>query len=122
PRTDAGCAFAYIDTPESHETAYKGAVTDALKRTLRQYGDQFANRLYERREQSADQVTQGPTSFAAPPASTEMRKRVIQLSARLGQDEAKARAWVEQRYDVALNELSPEQLADAVRYLADRLN
>src|SRR5690606_29795308 len=35
PRTDAGCSFAYLDTPESHETAYKGAVTDALKRTLR---------------------------------------------------------------------------------------
>ena len=31
---------------EAHETAYKGAVTDALKRALRSFGPQFANDLY----------------------------------------------------------------------------
>jgi DNA recombination protein Rad52 len=33
---------------ESHETAIKGAVTDALKRALRAYGEQWANNLYDK--------------------------------------------------------------------------
>jgi recombination DNA repair RAD52 pathway protein len=37
PKTDIGCAFARRETPEEHETA-KGAVTDAYKRALRQFG------------------------------------------------------------------------------------
>src|SRR3970040_777179 len=32
-KTDVGCAFADLDTPEAHELAYKGAVADATKRT-----------------------------------------------------------------------------------------
>jgi len=49
PKADVGCSFVSQDTPEAHEAAYKGAVTDALKRGLRHFGDQFGNRLYSRR-------------------------------------------------------------------------
>ena len=35
-------------TLEQHEMAYKGSVSDALKRALRQFGDQFGNRLNDR--------------------------------------------------------------------------
>ena len=35
------------DTPDAHDMAIKGAVTDALKRALRTFGPQFGNGLYE---------------------------------------------------------------------------
>ena len=34
------------ESADGHETAYKGAVTDGLKRALRTFGDQFGNSLY----------------------------------------------------------------------------
>lgn len=37
-----------IDTPQAHETAFKGAATDALKRALRSFGAQFGNDLYDK--------------------------------------------------------------------------
>ena len=49
-RTDVG--FGIVQkwktgyTPEAHDTAMKGAVTDALKRALRSFGHQFGNSLY----------------------------------------------------------------------------
>ena len=45
-RTDVGFQPVAEETPEGHETAYKGAVTDALKRALRSFGDRFGNGLY----------------------------------------------------------------------------
>lgn len=38
PKADVGCSFLSQDTPEAHEAAYKGAVIDAMKRTLRHFG------------------------------------------------------------------------------------
>ena len=45
-RTDVGFHAVAEENVEGHETAYKGAVTDALKRALRSFGDQFGNGLY----------------------------------------------------------------------------
>ena len=45
-RTDIGFHIVTEDTPEGHETACKGAVTDGLKRALRSFGDRFGNGLY----------------------------------------------------------------------------
>ncbi len=45
PRTDVGFVALVEDTVEGHEMAFKGAVTDALKRALRGYGNQFGNSL-----------------------------------------------------------------------------
>ena len=45
-RTDVGFQPVSDDSAEGHETAYKGAVTDALKRALRSFGDRFGNGLY----------------------------------------------------------------------------
>ena len=45
-RTDIGFHVVTEDTPEGHETACKGAVTDGLKRALRSFGDRFGNGLY----------------------------------------------------------------------------
>ncbi len=46
PRTDVGFQPVAEESPEGHETAFKGAVTDALKRALRSFGDRFGNGLY----------------------------------------------------------------------------
>lgn len=42
-------------SPDAWATAYKGAVSDCLKRCLRTFGDQFGNSLYDKdREQDGD--------------------------------------------------------------------
>lgn len=46
---------------ESHEQAKKGAVTDALKRCLRAYGNQFGNGLYGDGHVNLDEPAQGST-------------------------------------------------------------
>lgn len=40
-------------TPDAQETAIKGAVTDALKRALRTFGNAFGNSLYDKAEAAA---------------------------------------------------------------------
>lgn len=45
---DVGCGIVAGERPEGHETAMKGAVTDAMKRALRCLGDQFGNVLYDK--------------------------------------------------------------------------
>lgn len=47
PKTDIGVGLTAGASPDAHETAYKGAVTDGLKRALRQFGPQFGNELYD---------------------------------------------------------------------------
>jgi DNA repair and recombination protein RAD52 len=129
PKADVGCAFASDDTPEAHEAAYKGAVTDAMKRALRHFGDQFGNGLYDRRnglaampDLSEGEATPQPSAPASSAKVEEMRRKVVELSARLGLDESKALVWVEKRYGWPLEALGAEQVADAVRSLADELN
>lgn len=121
PKADVGCAFVAEETPEAHEAAYKGAVTDALKRALRHFGDQFGNGLYDRRN-VADAAAPRPATPAPPARLDAMRHKVLDLSQRLGVEEAKARASVEERYGRPLDELGEEQLAATVRALADQLN
>ncbi len=120
PRSDAGCGFVADDTPEAHEAAYKRAVTDALKRALRHFGDQFGNALYDRRNViDAASATGAPASLQK---LEEMRRKVLDLSERLGVDGVGACSWVEQRYHKPLDELGEQSLADAVRSLAEQLN
>lgn len=104
PKADVGCAFVADETPEAHEAAYKGAVTDALKRALRHFGDQFGNGLYDRRNVT-DTPAPRPAAPASPARVEEMRQKVLDLSQRLGVDEAKTRAWAEKRYGRTLDEL-----------------
>jgi DNA recombination protein Rad52 len=120
-KADVGCAFVAEETPEAHEAAYKGAVTDALKRALRHFGDQFGNGLYDRRN-AVDAAASRPATPTSPARLEAMRGKVLDLSQRLGIDDAKARASVEERYGRPLDELGEEQLAAAVRALADQLN
>ncbi|MDP2949774.1 MAG: Rad52/Rad22 family DNA repair protein [Chloroflexota bacterium] len=121
PKADVGCSFLSQDTPEAHEAAYKGAVTDAMKRALRHFGDQFANRLYDRRN-AVDPASPKRAAPASPARLEAMRRKVLDLSGRLGVDEGKARAWAQKRYGQPLDALGEQELADAVRSLAEQLN
>jgi hypothetical protein len=118
PKADVGCAFVAEETPEAHEAAYKGAVTDALKRA---FGDQFGNGLYDRRN-AVDAPASRPATPTSPARLEAMRGKVLDLSQRRGIGDAKARASVEERYGRPLDELGEEELATAVRALADQLN
>ncbi len=54
PKTDVGTEVASATkegkppSPQAHETAVKGSVTDGLKRALRSYGDAFGLSLYDK--------------------------------------------------------------------------
>ena len=65
-RTDVGFQPVSDDSAEGHETAYKGAVTDALKRALRSFGDRFGNGLY---------TGSSPAQAADPPTSAGHERR-----------------------------------------------
>jgi DNA recombination protein Rad52 len=120
PRSDAGCGFVEADTPEAHEAAYKGAVTDALKRALRFFGDQFGNGLYDRR--SFVDLRMPASGSAAPDKLGGMRRKVLALSTRIGLDAGKALARIEERCGNPLDALSEEQLSEEIRELADEYN
>jgi DNA recombination protein Rad52 len=119
PRSDAGCGFVEADTPEAHEAAYKGAVTDALKRALRFFGDQFGNGLYDRRSFIDLRASSSATASNKPEG---MRRRVLELSKRIGLDAGTALARIEERFGKPLDELSEEQLSEEIGELADEYN
>ena len=67
-RTDIGFHIVAEDTPEGHDTACKGAVTDGLKRALRSFGDRFGNGLYGEQPSANGRGN-------ARPSSPEQRQR-----------------------------------------------
>ena len=107
PRTDVGFQALAEDTVEGHETAFKGSVTDALKRALRSYGDQFGNSLYG----------DGATGDLAP----SLRKTLIDLGQCRGFGEAKVRSAVRQRTGRDLDELPAATLTPLVEAAARKL-
>ena len=71
-RQDVGFGTGVSKTlADAHENAGKEAVTDALKRALRSFGNQFGNSLYDksRTHQNAPQIqdTQNPNNQHYPP-------------------------------------------------------
>ena len=107
PRTDVGFQAVSEDTVEGHETAFKGSVTDALKRALRSYGDQFGNALYG----------DGATGDLAP----SLRKTLVDLGQCRGFGEAKVRSAVRQRTGRDLDDLPTVTLIPLVEAAARKL-
>ena len=90
-RTDVGFHAVVEETAEGHETAFKGAVTDALKRALRGYGEQFGNSLY---------------GDAAPgDVAPALRRTIVELGRKQGFDEGQVRDAVRSRTGKDLDEL-----------------
>ncbi len=149
-RTDVGFQPVAADTPEDHETAFKGAVTDALKRALRSFGDRFGNGLYgdppsnargNREPESAPQRQQQPAPEresqprterrvvqpASQPESIDerdarnLRQQLLELSVEQGFTEDQVRAAVRNKTGRELDQLGPAELNPLIASAADKL-
>ena len=112
PRSDVGCAFTADDSPEAHDTAIKAAVTDAMKRALRQYGDQFGNALYNRAN---------PAHSTAGRELADLRAAVLAMGAQLGLDEAATRQHAAKKAGRAFTDLQAGDLARLLRAMGEAL-
>jgi recombination DNA repair RAD52 pathway protein len=106
PRTDLGCQAVAEDASEGHDTACKGAVTDALKRALRSFGDQFGNALYG---DAAEKALLCP-----------LKETLAHLGKAQGFTEERLRQAVKQKTGKALDALSASEVATLLQALARR--
>ena len=127
-RTDVGFHAVNDDTVEGHETAYKGAVTDALKRALRSFGDQFGNALYGNPAKRAParaslETPQGRGQDDDPVGSqlASLRTGLINLGAEQGFEEAQVREATRSRTGKELEELTVDELEPLVKSAARKL-
>ena len=138
PRTDIGFHIVAEDTPEGHDTACKGAVTDGLKRALRSFGDRFGNGLY------GDQPTANNRPRAQAPANAnangnsgqggngngrrdgsylqQLRGRLIALGAEQGYEETQVREAVKKQTGRDLDDLPARDLKPLVEGAARKVN
>lgn len=68
-----------VDRPEAHDTAYKGAATDALKRALRSFGAQFGNELYDKNDPGREQPQRAPRQQRATRARPQASGKVTNV-------------------------------------------
>jgi len=147
-RTDVGFQPVTDETPEGHETAFKGCVTDALKRALRSFGDRFGNGLYgdppttargggasesapqprsqPRTERSASQQPWRRVVQPAAPTDDDrdaqnLRSQLIELSTEQGFTEEQVRAAVRSKTGCELDQLGPAELNPLIASAADKL-
>ena len=114
PRTDVGFQPVAEETAEGHETAYKGAVTDGLKRALRTFGAQFGNALYG---DVAGQPAGGDGDTLAP----ALRKTLLDLGVSQGFDEERVRQAVRGQTGKDLDELPASELTPLVERAARKV-
>lgn len=149
-RTDVGFQAVTDESAEGHETAFKGAVTDALKRALRSFGDRFGNGLYgdpptssrnsrppgpvaESRQQTQPErrsepqprrrVVQPSTESAGVDEcdAANLRAQLIELSAQQGFSEKQVRAAVEAKTGRPLDQLGPDEINPLIASAAEKL-
>ena len=113
-RTDVGFQPVAEETSEGHETAYKGAVTDALKRALRTFGAQFGNALY------GDLATQ-PAGGAGDTLAPALRKTLLDLGVSQGFDEERVRQAVRGQTGKDLDDLPASELTPLVERAARKV-
>ena len=113
-RTDVGFQPVAEETVEGHETAYKGAVTDGLKRALRTFGAQFGNALYG---DVAGQPGGGDGDTLAP----ALRKTLLDLGVSQGFDEERVRQAVRGQTGKDLDELPASELTPLVERAARKV-
>ena len=142
PRTDVGFQWVAAETPDDHETACKGAVTDGLKRALRSFGDRFGNGLYgdQPAEEAGGRRTaarqtgrngggnprpqRAPAQAKAasgPDNVPALRKRLIEIAVEQGFDEDGVRSAVKNKTGKSLDDLDASELAPLVEAAAKKL-
>ena len=114
PRTDVGFQPVAEETAEGHETAFKGAVTDALKRGLRTFGAQFGNSLY-------GDVAGQPGGGAGDTLAPALRKTLLDLGVSQGFDEERVRQVVRDQTGKDLDELPASELTPLVERAARKV-
>ncbi len=138
PRTDIGFHVVTEDTPEGHETAAKGAVTDGLKRALRSFGNRFGNGLYgDQPTANGRPRTQAPTNANANGNNgqgnngngrregsylQQLRGRLIALGAEQGFGEDQVREAVKKQTGKDLDDLPARDLKPLVEGAARKVN
>jgi DNA repair and recombination protein RAD52 len=74
-RTDVGYGIGIAkDYASAHESGGKEAVTDSLKRTLRTFGSQFGNALYDKSQKNVDYSNNNQTSPQSQQASNVQKQ------------------------------------------------
>ena len=146
-RTDIGFHIVAEDTPEGHDTACKGAVTDGLKRALRSFGDRFGNGLYGDQPSANGRGNgrQGSQRSNAPANGNsgqqagsngngngngrrdgsylqQLRGRLIALGAEQGFDEERVREAVRKQTGRDLDDLPARDLKPLVENAARKVN
>ena len=114
PRTDVGFHAVTDETPDGHEAALKGAVTDGMKRALRSFGDRFGNGLYGEHPVAS-------VSGSADSLAPSLRATLVRLGVMQGFDEAQVRAAVRARTGRDLEEATAADLAPLVEGAASKL-
>ena len=114
PRTDVGFQPVSDETAEGHETAFKGAVTDALKRALRTFGAQFGNALY-------GDVAGQPGGGGGDTLAPALRKTLLDLGVSQGFDEERVRQAVRGQTGKDLDELPASELTPLVERAARKV-
>ena len=114
PRTDVGFQSVADETVEGHETAFKGAVTDGLKRALRTFGAQFGNSLY-------GDVAGQPGGGAGDTLAPALRKTLLDLGVSQGFDEERVRQAVRGQTGKDLDDLPASELTPLVERAARKV-
>ena len=121
PRTDVGFHVVAEETGESHETAFKAAVTDGLKRALRTFGSGFGNDLYGDQPANGHRAAQSAGVGTADSLAPSLRATLIQLAAMQGFDESQVRQVVKAKTGRDLDELSASELTPLVEGATNKL-
>ena len=114
PRTDVGFQPVSDETAEGHETAFKGCVTDGLKRALRTFGPQFGNALY-------GDVAGQPAGGSGDTLAPALRKTLLDLGVSQGFDEERVRQAVRGQTGKDLDDLPASELTPLVERAARKV-
>ena len=149
PRTDIGVHPVAEDTPDGHDTAIKGSVTDGMKRAFRSFGVQFGNGFYgdqasasaprpervpaQANGRSGQSQANRPIWQAQSLPSTgsrggrnesqveKLRKRLIEIAGEQGLDEDQVRTAVVDRTGKSIDDLTAADLGPLVEAAANKL-
>lgn len=126
-KMDVGVGLTAGFSPQAHETAMKAAVTDGIKRTLRQFGNQFGNSLYDKEnplgeeQPPADPRTpaqrQQPRQGGAGGPTPAQRQTIKGLLGELGWKVRQLADYTQDRYRVDPDKLAVEQAAEVIDWL-----
>ena len=96
---------------DCHELASKEAVTDALKRALRTFGDQFGNALYDKEQEFVtDEV----------PEKAEKKKPKKKAAKKVEKEEVKEEEVKPEKTEKKSASITPEELTDLIDGCTDQ--